>query len=47
MGNQKVADTFSAVMGTVSNIFSQVTNIIVSMVEKVGSASNGFEGLSN
>jgi hypothetical protein len=46
MGNQKVADTFSAVMGTVSNIFSQVTNIIVSMVEKVGSASNGFEGLS-
>lgn len=45
MGNQKVADTFAAVMGTVSNIFSQVTNIIVSMVEKVGSATNGFEGL--
>ena len=45
MGNQKVADTFAAVMGTVSNIFSQVTNIIVSMVEKVGNATNGFEGL--
>ena len=45
MGNQKVADTFAVVMGTVSNIFSQVTNIIVSMVEKVGSATNGFEGL--
>lgn len=45
MGNQKVADTFAVVMGTVSNIFSQVTNIIVSMVEKVGNATNGFEGL--
>jgi hypothetical protein len=45
MGNQKVADTFAVAMGTVSNIFSQVTNIIVSMVEKVGSATNGFEGL--
>jgi hypothetical protein len=45
MGNQKVADTFAAVMGTVSNIFSQVTNVIVSMVEKVGGATNGFEGL--
>lgn len=45
MGNQKVADTFATVMGTVSNIFSQVTNIIVGVVEKVGSATNGFEGL--
>jgi hypothetical protein len=45
MGNQKVADTFAAVMGTVSNVFSQVTNVIVSMVEKVGGATNGFEGL--
>jgi hypothetical protein len=45
MGNQKVADTFSAVMGTVANVFSQVTSIIVSVIEKVGGASNGFEGL--
>jgi hypothetical protein len=45
MGNQKVADTFAAVMGTVSNVFSQVTNVIVSMVEKVSGATNGFEGL--
>jgi hypothetical protein len=45
MGTQKVADTFAAVMGTVSNVFSQVTNVIVSMVEKVGGATNGFEGL--
>jgi hypothetical protein len=45
MGNQKVADTFSAVMGTVANVFSQVTNIVVSVIEKVGNATNGFEGL--
>ena len=45
MGNQKVADTFSTVMGTVANVFSQVTNVVVSVIEKVGSASNGFEGL--
>jgi hypothetical protein len=45
MGNQKVADTFSVVMGTVANIFSQVTNIVVSVIEKVGNATNGFEGL--
>jgi hypothetical protein len=45
MGNQKVADTFSAVMGTVANVFSQVTNVVVSVIEKVGGATNGFEGL--
>jgi hypothetical protein len=45
MGNQKVADTFSVVMGTVANIFTQVTNIVVSVIEKVGNATNGFEGL--
>ena len=45
MGNQKVADTFAAVMGTVANVFSQVTNVIVSVIEKVGQSSNGFDGL--
>jgi len=45
MGNQKVADTFATIMGTVANVFSQVTNVIVSVVEKVGNATNGFEGL--
>ena len=44
--NQKVADTFSAVLGTVANVFSQVTNVVVSVIEKVGGASKGFEGLS-
>ena len=47
MGNQKVADTFSAVMGTVANVFGQVTNVVVSVIEKVGGATKGFEGLSN
>lgn len=46
MGNQKVADTFATIMGTVSNVFSQVTNVIVSVVEKVSQSSNGFEGLT-
>ena len=44
--NQKVADTFSAVLGTVANVFSQVTNVVVSVIEKVGGASKGFEGLT-
>ena len=44
--NQKVADVFSAVLGTVANVFSQVTNVVVSVIEKVGGASKGFEGLS-
>jgi len=47
MGNQKVADTFSTILGTVANVFSQVTNVVVSVIEKVGGATNGFEGLSN
>ncbi|MFY8170339.1 MAG: hypothetical protein ACOVK2_04400 [Candidatus Fonsibacter sp.] len=47
MSNQKVSDTFSAVLGTVANVFSQVTNVVVSVIEKVGGASNGFEGLGN
>ena len=44
--NQKVADVFSAVLGTVANVFSQVTNVVVSVIEKVSGASKGFEGLS-
>ena len=44
--NQKVADLFSVVLGTVANVFSQITNVVVSVVEKVGGATKGFEGLS-
>ena len=45
MSNQKVADTFGAVMGTITNVFTQVVNILVSVVEKVGKSSNGFSAL--
>ena len=45
MGNQKVADTFGAVMGTITNVFSQVVNVLVSVIEKVGKSSNGFSSL--
>jgi len=46
MSNQKVADTFSAVMGTVANVFTQVTNIVVSVIEKVSASTGGFKALS-
>lgn len=46
MSNQKVADSFGAILGTVANVFSQVTNVIVSVIEKVSASSNGFEGLT-
>ena len=47
MSNQKVADTFSAVMGTVTNVFTKVIDVVVSVVEKVNQSSNGFKGLTN
>ena len=45
MGNQKVADTFGAVMGTIANVFTQVVGVLVSVIEKVGKSSNGFSSL--
>jgi hypothetical protein len=45
MSNQKVADTFGAVMGTITNVFTQVVNVLVSVIEKVGKSSNGFSSL--
>lgn len=46
MSNQKVADTFSTVMGTITNIFGQTVGVLVSVIEKVGQASGGFKGLT-
>lgn len=46
MSNQKVADSFGAVMGTITNVFSQVVSVIVDVTEKVGKNSKGFEGLT-
>lgn len=47
MSNQKVADSFGAVMGTITSIFSQAVSVIVDVTEKVGKNSKGFEGLTN
>lgn len=47
MSNQKAADTFSTVLGTVTNVFTKVIDVIVSVVEKVNQSSNGFKGLTN
>ena len=46
MSNQKVADAFGAVMGTISVIFSQVTNVVVGVIEKVSKTTDGFDGLT-
>lgn len=46
MSNQKVADGFGAVMGTITSVFSQAVSVIVDVTEKVGKNSKGFEGLS-
>ena len=43
--NQKVVDAFNIVLGTLQNIFSQVTNVIVSVIEKVSASTNGFKSL--
>jgi hypothetical protein len=46
MSNQKVADTFSTVMGTVVNVFTKVVDVVVQVVEKVDKTSGGFKGLT-
>jgi hypothetical protein len=46
MSNQRVANTFSAVMGTITNVFTKVVDVVVSVVEKVNQSSNGFKGLT-
>ena len=46
MSNQKAADAFGAVMGTISVVFSQVTNVVVGVIDKVSKTTDGFDGLS-
>lgn len=46
MSNQKVADTFSTVMGTVVNVFTKVVDVVVQVIEKVDKSSGGFKGLT-
>lgn len=45
MGNQKVADSFGAIMGTISIVMNQVVNTFISVVEKVSKSTNGFDAL--
>lgn len=43
--NQKVADTLSAVMTTITNVFSEFITIVTDVIDKVGKSSNGFDAL--
>lgn len=43
--NQKVADTLSAVMTTITNVFSELITIVTDVIDRVGKSSNGFEAL--
>lgn len=45
MKNQKVADFVSTAMKTIEIILSQVVNVIVSVIEKVGETNDGFTAL--
>jgi hypothetical protein len=45
MENQKVADTLSAVMSTISDVIGELINIILSVTEKVSKSTNGFQAL--
>lgn len=45
MENQKVADAVGAVMNTISTVIGQLVDIIISVTDKVGKSSNGFEAL--
>lgn len=45
MKNQKIADTFSAVMTTIENVFSALVEVITNVVSKVNESSNGFQAL--
>jgi len=43
--NQKVADTFAVVMGTIGQVFSEVANVLVSVYQNVSSATENFDAL--
>jgi hypothetical protein len=43
--NQKVADTLSAVMTTITNVFSELITIITDVVDRVSKSTNGFDAL--
>jgi hypothetical protein len=47
MQNQRVADLLATGMETINIIFNQVVNVVMSVIDKVSKATDGFEGLGN
>lgn len=43
--NQKVADTFAVIMGTINQVFGEVANVLVTVYESVSSTSENFDAL--
>lgn len=43
--NQKVADTFAAVTGTIASLMTQLIEIIGGVIDRVSKSTNGFEAL--
>jgi hypothetical protein len=43
--NQKVADTFAAVTGTIASIMTQLIDIIGGVIDRVSKSTNGFDAL--
>ena len=43
--NQKVADTFAAVTGTIASLMTQLINIISGVIDRVSKSTNGFDAL--
>jgi hypothetical protein len=43
--NQKVADTFAAITGTIASLMTQLINIISGVIDRVSKSTNGFDAL--
>jgi hypothetical protein len=43
--NQKVADTFAAITGTIASLMTQLIDIISGVIDRVSKSTNGFDAL--
>ena len=43
--NQQVADTFKVIIGTISQVFSEVANVLVSVYDNITATTDGFDAL--
>ncbi len=43
--NQKVADTFAAVTGTIASLMTQLIDIVTGVIDRVSKSTNGFDAL--